>query len=547
MNINKLIIARVTITILGILFLLNGAFEVYKLFSKTLVNTLSLSLPIYETGNLIYAAIFTIQGYILVHIGIYYKNFFKEITKGIISISIFFISLSFLFITVEDNSESLVNSIQPSIDILLASSIDTIINDNIKILSGEIIDVTISQNSKVQRYNNYNLTSEQAQFFMSQFGISDLTNKKNIYLTRLIITMIYDEIMKTPGLSPDVAIPLNELKSQVKDTKVDLSTLKTIEESIVTKIYPVNINSYLTLLISENDEIKTFTVGQLSENQTNEIWSQLGFNENNSYNTKNKIVDIFLSVVITEIKKANQSELIGAIPLGTIKTMIPSGVIEALNFDILHENYTIRSTEINKLRLSCENKKINITELCDMIMLTKYDHFLTEIENFSEVANIEIPQIYLNNIKEINTINKLETKIIQFTKHKTLFIILGILILLISGISYYIHSKINELHTPTIEIIHKVNKYNLINFTVSFAFLVMGVFLITGEKIFNFIITKVPAEYKSIIETFQTLPIFLEFTNILAQILIYSGIYLLILLIIFLVLHFTIKKTEDIE
>jgi hypothetical protein len=545
MNINKLVIARVTITILGILFLLNGAFEIYKLFSKTLVNTFSLSVPIYETGNLIYATIFTIQGYILVHIGIYYKNFFKEITKGIISLSIFFISLSFLFIIVENNSENLVSSIQPSIDILIASSIDTIIDDNIKILYGENIDITISQNSKIQRYNNYNLTNDQAQFFMSQFEISGLTNKKNIYLTRLIITIIYDEIMKTPGISPNVAIPLNEIKSQIKDTGVNLNALKTIEESTMTQVYPVNINSYLTLLISENDKIKTFTVGQLSKNQTNEIWSQLGFNENISHNTKDKIVDIFLSVVITEIEKSNQAELIGAIPLGTIKTMIPHGVIEALNYDILNENYTNRAIEINKLRLSCENKKINIKKLCDMIMLTKYDYFLSEIENFSEIANIEIPQVYLNKIEEINTINKLETRITQFTKYKTLFIMLGVLILMISGISYYIHSKINELHTQAIEIIHKVNKYNLISFTISFIFLVIGVFIITGEKIFNFIVTKVPSEFKSIIETFQTLPIFLEFTNILIQVLIYSGIYLIILLIIFLVLHFIIKKNKQ--
>jgi hypothetical protein len=544
MNINRLLISRILITILGILFLLNGAFEIFKIFSKTIANTFLLDIKIYETGNFIYAIIFLLQGYILVHIGIYYKNFFKEITKTLVGISVFFISLSFLFIAINDNSEDLVNSIQPSIDSLLASSLDEILDQAVENRSGEKINVTMSENSQIERFNNYDLTEKQSHFFMTELGVDDLSDEKSIYLTRLIITLVFDQIEQTPQLSPTVAIPLNEFKSQIENLELDLNLLKSIDQSLMMQVYPLNINAYITLLISENDEIKTFTIDELTNKQSNNIWNQLGLEQNVSNQTKNKLINIFLSIVISEIEKSGQSNLIQSIPLGTIKSLIPENVTKVLSYDLLHKNNTIRAEELNKLRESCEENEIGIDELCDNIKLTKYDYFLTEIENLSQVANVEIPEIYLEEIEKINTIDKLNSKIENVTKHKLLIIFLGILTLIICGLSYFVHLKINNKKVSKIKIVHKINKYNLINFGISYIMLLLGVFVITGKTLFNFINSKVSTEIQEIIEIFPRLPIFIEFTNILFQIIIYSTIYIIILIIIFLILHFKLKKDE---
>jgi hypothetical protein len=444
----------------------------------------------------------------------------------------------------DNSSEELVNSIQPSIDILLASSIDPIINQAVQIRTGDSIDVTMSKNSQIERINNYDITEKQAHFFMNELGVTGVNDQKSIYLTRLIITMVFDQIAQTAGLSPTIAIPLNDLKKQIVELEVDLNVLKTVDESLMNQFYPININAFLTLLISDNDEIKTFTIDQIQPEEINEIWEQLGLKDNISQQTKNKIINIFLSVVITEIEKSEQGEFIQSIPLGTIKSLIPQGVSEALSYDILHTNYTTRAQELNNLRISCETKKIDVKEVCDIILLTKYDYFLTEIENLSQLAKIEIPQIYLDEIEKVNTIEKLNNQIDTLASYKNLTFIIGILILILCGISYYTHLKINDLQISLTEIIHKINKYNLINFTISYLFLVIGIFIITSDKVFEIVTSKVPADVQLIVQIFPTLPLFIEFTNTLYQIISYSTFYLIILIIIFIGLHFKIKNTE---
>lgn len=546
MNINKIMISRIVITIIGILFLLNGIFEIYKVFSKTLVNTFGLSLTAYDTGNLIYAIIFIIQGYILTNIGIHYKNFFKYITTGIISISIFLFSLSFLFIVLDNNSNDLVTSIQPSIDILLASSVDTIIDESLDILNGRTVDVTLSEDIQIERFNNYDLTDKQADFFTSTLDITGIDTEKKLYLTRLIISMVFEQIEKTDGLSADTAIPLNEIKTQITSTGVDLNVLKTLDETLVNQVYPVNINAYITLLISTNDEIKTLTIGKLTNDEIEQIWEQLGLNKNISTQTKTKVLDMFLSVILSEISNADSSGLITSIPLATIKTMIPQGIFEILSYDILHPDFTYRAQEIANLRNSCEEETIDFKEICDIIKLTKYNYFMSEIINLSATANIQIPQLYLNEIEKVNTIDKLETTIKTVSQTRYLVLVIAIIIFLIAFGSYLIHNKINDIQMSKLETLYKVNKINLISFSFSYVFLIIGVLLITGDKLFDLIILKIPTEYGTIVEIVKTLPIFIEFTNLLNLIIILSTIYLFILLFIFVFLYYYNKKTQSI-
>ncbi|NQZ85812.1 MAG: hypothetical protein HRU03_08890, partial [Nanoarchaeales archaeon] len=530
----------------GILFLLNGIFEIYKVFSKTLVNTFGLSLTAYDTGNLIYAIIFIIQGYILTNIGIHYKNFFKYITAGIISISIFLFSLSFLFIVLDNNSNDLVTSIQPSIDILLASSVDTIIDESLVILNGRAVDVTLSEDIQIERFNNYDLTDKQADFFTSTLDITGIDTEKKLYLTRLIISMVFEQIEKTDGLSADTAIPLNEIKTQITSTGVDLNVLKTLDETLVNQVYPVNINAYITLLISTNDEIKTLTIGKLTNDEIEQIWEQLGLNKNISTQTKTKVLDMFLSVILSEISNADSSGLITSIPLATIKTMIPQGIFEILSYDILHPDFTYRAQEIANLRNSCEEETIDFKEICDIIKLTKYNYFMSEIINLSATANIQIPQLYLNEIEKVNTIDKLETTIKTVSQTRYLVLVIAIIIFLIAFGSYLIHNKINDIQMSKLETLYKVNKINLISFSFSYVFLIIGVLLITGDKLFDLIISKIPTEYGTIVEIVKTLPIFIEFTNLLNLIIILSTIYLFILLFIFVFLYYYNKKTQSI-
>ncbi len=539
MNENKIKFLRIALTISGIFLLLLGAFEIYKLFTKTLVNTFSFNVTIYETGSFMTALIYASIGYILTNIGIFYKSFFKHLSKAIIGISVFFMTTGFLLIAIDNNSQNTIESIQPSIDILLVSSLDTIVDEMVTIKNGELLDIIISENSVIEKYNNWELTSEQTDFFMKQFNIENISETKKIYLSRLLITMISDELEKSPQLNSDVAIPISEIKKQIDESGVDLEVLKSIDESLMTQFYPVNINAYITLQISDNDITKTISIGQSSKEEINEIWEQLGLNDSISIETKTLVVNSVLSLIKDQLEQTTNSNQIPSIPLSTLKTIIPSEIFDLLKIDLFNPDMTIRANELKNLRTQCENLNSSqmkeIDEICENIKITTYDYFLTNIENLSKLSNLEIPQIYLTEIEKVNTLDKLNTKLTQITSFKTLSIIIAILILICSSACYIIHNKINKIDSNPIKNTYTILKYNTINFCISFVFLILGYLLISSDKFFEIIISYAPQDTISTINIFQSLPIFMEVLNILYDVVIYSFRYVILLVLLLVI------------
>lgn len=536
---------KISLIILGIIFSILGLYETVKTFSSIIESLLQITLNITAQGSITLSIIYFSISYILFVAGFYQKEPLKQYARGLVSAAIFFISLTFLLMSVQNNSEDLTNSIQPSIDLTIASLIDNIIETNIQIKNGTKINLTLSENTIEEKYYVSNLTINQANLFIEKLEITNSTTEKNLQISKLFITLGYEKIIEETLTTPDIAIPINEIKNQAQSMGVDLNILSSIEPTTLNQIMPLNQKAYLTFLISENTEIKEITIGSLTNENIEQIWENLGFNSGISIESKNTIINILLSLMIEELNKTQyQGFELSSLPISSLKSMFPEDITKALSFDILNPDYNYRASEINELRYVCETKEINLSDICDAIQLTKYDYLMPNMKNLSMEAGIEIPEIYLNKLETVNTIEKLEQELITFTQYHEVMKYLSIFLLALSCLTYLLHIRYNDYISGKLEVFYKISKLNIQHFGLSYIFLIIGVIIITNKYFFDFAQTFIPESSKEITNILPTLPIFSQFITILTDIIIYSTIYFVISLIIFISLRYKIKTIK---
>lgn len=543
MNINKETIIRTLIIFTSIIFMILGLFGIWNILNPIITNVMSgESIPKVTINDFMSGIIFIVLGIILFTIGKNWRDIFKSISHMLVSLAILCFSISFIMISVNIHNEEIVNSVQPSIDYLLASSIDTFLNDNVEI-SKEPIKLQLSNNSEKEIFYVKNLTLRQANVIVEPLNI-EISDEDQIFLGKFLIYNMHKYIIENNPEMINSAIPVSMLKNEIEKNGIDTSLLSNI--GLVKDSIELNEDAYIKVIVSENIEIKEIIPSQISDEDVILIWKNLDFSENVSFDTKKKIVQLGIGYINKEIKKTGIE--IDSIPVASISEQIPNEIKQITNYDILNNNITVRSEEIKELREDCKSNKINSSDFCTPILLTDYNNLMNTLPNMTEDMGLPIPLNFSESLELYNTTENLGNTIDEKTSKGYLFLFLGVLLMSMAIGTYYLNFKINNRELILIHVPYYIAKINLINYVPAFLLFLLMYFIIVSGKLTQIVSNLLPPEMTTGIDALIEMPIFQTILDIFDQIiflnLIYLGISILLFGLFFLLLKKEVRNWE---
>ncbi len=469
--------------------------------------------------------------YIFLSIAISWKNIFKRVTKLLVSLATICMTFFFVFLVVNSNLEDLTDSMQPTIDVILVSQFKSLIEERLIQNPGEIVEVIISENSHIEAFYVNNLTKTQIDFFMDR-NTQELDLQTKVDFVEVFISYIYDELEKN-GAENSV-LSYSFLESQIgaygfsiqDATREDVESLKELIE--------VREEAYLRLSFSDNEEIIEVQIGNLSYEEIQLISNNLQLNQNLSNGTKGVIINVLLSVSKDQLGPQE-----GAIPVSTVGSMIPEDFKVFMDYDVFSENVSFAATEFSELRENCNYD--GEEDFCEVLNLTLYDNLMAEFssmdENSNGSLNIELPI----NITAISTIDDVEKKIGKTTDKYYLFLLLSIFFLILANLIYYLHFRLFGRELIIEHIPYFIIKKHMISLFVSFCFTLLVYFLVFKSSILENILNSIlPPEID--FPPFTSMPFFNEISSIFLTVILTVGLYLLLIIVIYGVLFYLLKK-----
>lgn len=224
------ILIRSILIILGILFMLYGGYEIYtNIQSQGIITDIinnKFEYTKYDLSSIMSFVIVIILGYILFIIGSSWSNIFKMIATMCISFGVLFLTLAMSIYPIYSNAEEVSNSVQPSIDYILAGSIDKILLQQIEISEGKKINLIY--NNKTTEVTVGNIDKKNADLMWKELGFEEKISyeTKNITLNLLLtltINQVGEENLKM------IPVPLN-LVGQVIQNSNNTKDIKKIIE-----------------------------------------------------------------------------------------------------------------------------------------------------------------------------------------------------------------------------------------------------------------------------------------------------------------------------
>jgi len=497
--------------------------------------------------------IWGILSYIFLKISLSWKNYFKSLSKTLTSFSVFFLIFFFVLCSVSSNSESIVDSIQPSIDIMMLDIMDDYIENQYPIVDQDI-RISMSNDSEVMKFYNHNITDKQANYLADSFSIKDKSLEEKRIFTKILITSIYDEIQKNKELE-NVPIPISQIKSTAQAQIQDLDKLNNVDITMLGDFFEINEEANIVILLSKNETIEEMNPSKLELDQVNLIWKKLELNENVSFTTKNKIISMFFTQVANELNKKNEGNDI-AIPIDTIKHILPKEIKEMMNYDLFSTNDTVKMNALNNLRNTC-NQSISTTAivtstsqqditqgLCKGLLMTKYDNLMASMQDPNVSSQINAPVNISKLVEPISSIDKIENKLEDIGYFSFWFIFIAVVLFLAGFGSYYLHSKIKSEEISFLKINYYVFKNNFVYYSINYFLIVLLVVFFSQDNIMNFFNSKTNTGSSAVNIDFSKLEIFGVLEQINTSIFTYSTVYFVLSLVVFLALLY-LKLNND--
>lgn len=537
---------RFTLVSFSIILIFIGLYNIYFDISSSLqiLNQSDIVQNSYSLSDSYLAFAFIFLGFIFYFIGRHWKNSLKFLTKFLIGLSIFFLTFFIILNPIHLNAEELANSVQPSIDYILSDSIDTLLEDNIEISGGKTIKLILFDNISEEKFFSNNLTQNQVIEMIETFQISKKSYEEEKYISSLIISVLYEQILSTDPKLLETPIPLSLIKNQIITQGIDINMLNSLDSSLIENLFQINSKAYLTILNGEGERVEIVNLENISPEIRDLIWNNLGFNESISNSTKLQLIEIILSHSIPELEKNGLLDI--ELPISTIASQIPVEIKDLFNYDLLHENITQRSQEIQKIREDCENNLINFSQICYPISLTKYENFIINLENLTANSELNLPINLSKTLQNYSSIENLEEQIKSKSSKRFFFLFLAIFIFIFSFISYYLHFKIFKRELVIEHIPYYISKLNLIDFIPTFILILIMYLLLKSGKLIEFISSLIDNSSSSqVLEIIPNLPIYDILLNIFLDILEISLMYLILSLLFFLGMYFYLKKSLE--
>lgn len=538
MEINKNRAIRSFLLFIGLIILVWSLLSFGSLIISSIESIFNLNNFVFSLDYSLFInfVIFFFIGIICLYIGIFWDNVFKQFTKISISIAIFMLTISIFLYALNSNTSQIKNSIQPSIDYLVAYSLDDLLNSEIKDISNDTTKLSLLKNKKIEKFYVSNITLNQVNIIADRFNFKNHTNQDKITFSKIFISLIYDNILKNEPKLINTSLELSFLINLMRQQGLDINIFENLEISELELLYPQNNNAYLNIIIFDKEELKTVKINNLTDSEVDLIWENLGFNETLSKNSKNKIITTILSFA----NKEKQFFGNAPIPTSSISSFIPEDFKIILNYDIFSENISKRAENIVQIRSLCLNQTIKIDEVCSMIIMTNYDILMNNLKNLSSNNLLSIN--FTSILSNYDTLEKVDESITNKSNKWHFFLFFYIFLILISLGLYYLHFKIFNKELIKVHIPYFIAKHNLINFILSFLIFVIIYYLMVSGRLIDFILNRISGNNLSFI---KNLPILNVIEHIFDEIIYFSIIYLLISIFVYIGLYFILKK--DVE
>ncbi len=219
-------IIRTFLIIVGLLFMIYGGYEIYTTLENQAIisditnNTFEYNK--YDFTNILSLITIIIVGYVIFTIGISWKNILKTIGTICISFAVLFLTLAMTIYPIHSNSEEITNSIQPTIDYILAGSIDKILLEQIDISEGKTINLIY--NNKTTPTTIGKIDEKNANLIWKELGFDEKVSyeTKNITINILLtvtINEVGEETLKTIPLPLNIVGQFLQNSNQTKDIK----------------------------------------------------------------------------------------------------------------------------------------------------------------------------------------------------------------------------------------------------------------------------------------------------------------------------------------
>lgn len=431
MNKSLELVAGIVLIIIGFLAQLYGVFIILR-------------------GNLNGGLAIFILGFVLYFLGRNLNDLRSFVVKILIHAGILFLSLGLVFSVMHANSSDIAHSIQPSIDFMLASAVDDLVEEYAD--SIEEREFTLLLADEVDSTTVYvrNITTSQIEMITSEFELDNKPAADQEFFAKFLINTIYTELVKQPQ-GTDVAVPLDLIAEEYGDALGDISgidseylallcepdtqdlevliqnlkllqpqTFADVSVELVTSFCSENPHAFVNFLLLEGEIIKTVNTKSLSAEDAELIWKNLGFEREISSRSKQIILSSGLGFLGQEIDTYGLDSS-DPLPVASISSAIPADIIYLFSYDIFSEDLYERQQVIDSARGDCKAGKIEINEICDAILLTEYDTLFANLDNLEE--EIELPINVQPFLEEIDSIDKIENKLDESTKYWYLFIL----------------------------------------------------------------------------------------------------------------------------
>lgn len=525
---------------LGFFLMLMGIFMLWNLYFPVLKNLMGGNLDFKVQGSFWPGLIVFLIGYAFYFVGRNWRSIFKGITNSLVTIAILLFSFSLVLYPLNVYSDDIASSVQPTIDMILAESLDDVFDGQVEIRNGDNVVLILSNNTEILEIYNSNITQTQADILALSIGADSLLPEDKVLLSKFLITSVSEQAKTQPELH-DVAIPLEIIEGQLAELGMSENIFETIDFGVLATILPVDNSASIKILLSENSEEKTVTIGDLSDEDVLLIWNNLGFVDEVSISSKRKLTNIMLSLYLTELEKVGFANT--PFPVASLAGAIPEDYKEFSKYDLYSESLSVRAEAIINIREDCLSGYIGIDEVCDMILFTDYDYLmknLDSLENVTEEEGLDIPIVVYEGYDSIENI---ENSLYESSKSWLVFFIVGLVLIGVSFATYYLHFSLFGRELIGVHIPYYISKQNLFS-TIPF-FIIFWIFhyVVTNNIIFDFVSDMVVDEsVKSSLESFSSLPItfvIYDMFDLMFSICVY---YLLISILFFALMYGLIRK-----
>ena len=266
------------------------------------------------------------------------------------------------------------------------------------------LTLELYKNVDVERYYVNSLNVNQVDSLAQILGYSHRKYSDKFSLSQYAVSIIYNQMIILSPKILDAPVTLNSIIE-----RVDFSLIRNFEPSFIQSNYPINERAYFTVLLPRNFQTRIVTIGNVSDEDVNSIWSNTKLSYSNSLEHKRRVIDIALSLVSSELNNSNAKT--SSFPAPTAFALIPENIRVFFSYDFLNSNISKRILEVERMRSDCISGSLTNEQVCSGIVATEYGNFIASIGNLSQIEDSWVSFNVSKTLEPVNTIEKLEREI----------------------------------------------------------------------------------------------------------------------------------------